>query len=183
MTEEHRLSIKRQLQEQICLMKSVTLPYIGRINHTELHVFFGHGPEEKWIGPFKNRAPYDLYCFKRRCQLDGQNSSIWSKALWKCLHGPKEFWLQLKRSVPALQKRRFVLTHVDLSPRNILVEDSTITGIVDWEFSGFYPEDMELGLFLAVMKADEGWMDILREMLPTVSERRVEELMEMRFSR
>ncbi|RKP34406.1 kinase-like domain-containing protein, partial [Dimargaris cristalligena] len=37
------------------------------------------------------------------------------------------------------------LTHGDLLPRNIMVDPDTcqITGILDWEFSGFYPEYWE----------------------------------------
>ena len=31
-------------------------------------------------------------------------------------------------------------THADLAPRNIRVKDGHITGILDWEFSGWYPE-------------------------------------------
>lgn len=33
-----------------------------------------------------------------------------------------------------------LLTHGDLLPRNILVEGSKITGILDWETAGYYPE-------------------------------------------
>jgi aminoglycoside phosphotransferase len=36
-----------------------------------------------------------------------------------------------------------VLTHCDLVPRNILVDGAKITGIVDWEFAGWYPEYWE----------------------------------------
>lgn len=35
---------------------------------------------------------------------------------------------------------RVVFTHGDLTPRNILIQDGKITGIVDWEESGWYPE-------------------------------------------
>ncbi|KAJ8122901.1 hypothetical protein ONZ43_g1018 [Nemania bipapillata] len=45
--------------------------------------------------------------------------------------------------------REIVFTHADLNPRNILVDEVmqddgstgwSVTGIVDWEFSGYYPE-------------------------------------------
>ncbi|PCH36188.1 hypothetical protein WOLCODRAFT_140248 [Wolfiporia cocos MD-104 SS10] len=35
------------------------------------------------------------------------------------------------------------LTHSDLLPCNILVNGSTITGVIDWETTGFYPEFWE----------------------------------------
>ena len=34
-------------------------------------------------------------------------------------------------------------THADLSPRNIIVKDGKIQAILDWEFSGWYPEYWE----------------------------------------
>ncbi|KAJ5951934.1 uncharacterized protein N7479_010347 [Penicillium vulpinum] len=36
-----------------------------------------------------------------------------------------------------------VFTHSDLNPRNILAENGRITGIVDWENAGFFPEYWE----------------------------------------
>ncbi|KIH94165.1 hypothetical protein SPBR_06160 [Sporothrix brasiliensis 5110] len=36
-----------------------------------------------------------------------------------------------------------VLTHKDLSPRNILVRGATVVAILDWEFSGLFPEYWE----------------------------------------
>lgn len=35
----------------------------------------------------------------------------------------------------------FVLTHGDFHSTNILVEDTNITGVIDWECSGSYPAD------------------------------------------
>ncbi|KAK8043485.1 Aminoglycoside phosphotransferase [Apiospora rasikravindrae] len=36
-----------------------------------------------------------------------------------------------------------VMTHNDFAPRNILVRGSTVVAILDWEYSGFYPEYWE----------------------------------------
>ena len=43
---------------------------------------------------------------------------------------------------------RLVFTHADLADRNILVQDGTITGILDWEWAGFYPEHWEFVTFV-----------------------------------
>jgi hypothetical protein len=45
------------------------------------------------------------------------------------------------------------LTHGDLLPHNILVEGSKITGILDWETAGYYPEFWEY-----CRMHDLGWM-------------------------
>jgi aminoglycoside phosphotransferase len=41
------------------------------------------------------------------------------------------------------QDHRVVLTHGDLHPRNIMVKDMVVTGIIDWECAGWYPEYWE----------------------------------------
>lgn len=42
---------------------------------------------------------------------------------------------------------RIVFTHGDLTPRNILIQDGKISGIVDWEETGWYPEYWGLAKF------------------------------------
>ena len=49
-----------------------------------------------------------------------------------------EYTEALLRRLP--QTSSFYFTHADLLPRNILVDGSVITGIVDWNTAGFYPE-------------------------------------------
>ncbi|KAL5329524.1 hypothetical protein ACEPPN_003038 [Leptodophora sp. 'Broadleaf-Isolate-01'] len=49
-------------------------------------------------------------------------------------------------ALPGLMHRtdhKIVFTHADLNMRNIIVEDGRITGIVDWENAGFFPEYWE----------------------------------------
>ena len=41
------------------------------------------------------------------------------------------------------QDHRVVLTHGDFHPRNIMVKDMVVTGIIDWECAGWYPEYWE----------------------------------------
>ncbi|KAI1776425.1 kinase-like domain-containing protein [Hypoxylon cercidicola] len=50
-----------------------------------------------------------------------------------------------------------VFTHGDLAPRNIMVQGSRITGIVDWENAGWYPDYWE---YANIMKPsrDRDWM-------------------------
>lgn len=53
---------------------------------------------------------------------------------------------------PGRKNHDVVFTHADVNPRNILIDlynlpgrtrDSRVSGIVDWEFAGFYPEYWE----------------------------------------
>ncbi|KAF8950346.1 kinase-like domain-containing protein [Flammula alnicola] len=60
----------------------------------------------------------------------------------------REYWLERvpkgDRDAPPLDhtavvNKQIVLTHGDLSPRNILIKDSVIVAILDWETLGWYP--------------------------------------------
>ncbi|PPQ84959.1 hypothetical protein CVT25_004472 [Psilocybe cyanescens] len=53
-------------------------------------------------------------------------------------------------------------THGDLLPKNIMVDGSTITGIIDWELSGFYPEYWEYARMYDPMFMTPAWADLLR---------------------
>ncbi|KAE8312066.1 kinase-like domain-containing protein [Aspergillus transmontanensis] len=44
---------------------------------------------------------------------------------------------------------RAVFTHGDIAPRNIMVdENANITGIIDWEYAGWYPDHWEYARIL-----------------------------------
>ncbi|KII84736.1 hypothetical protein PLICRDRAFT_57262 [Plicaturopsis crispa FD-325 SS-3] len=66
------------------------------------------------------------------------------------------------------RRHPLVLTHADLAPRNIMIEGSTVTGIIDWEMCGWYPAHWEY------LKAHRGcydptpggWNDRIREFVP-----------------
>ncbi|KAJ5511933.1 hypothetical protein N7453_004036 [Penicillium expansum] len=52
---------------------------------------------------------------------------------------------ETRETVAAAHTRlyRSVFTHADLNPRNIMIEHGRLSGIVDWECAGFYPEYWE----------------------------------------
>ncbi|KAK2783138.1 hypothetical protein FQN53_009327 [Emmonsiellopsis sp. PD_33] len=58
-----------------------------------------------------------------------------------------------------------VFTHGDLRLQNILVKDGKVTGIVDWEFSGWYPEYWEWARALFVWQWQHDWTDYLPKVL------------------
>ncbi|TVY81813.1 hypothetical protein LSUE1_G002994 [Lachnellula suecica] len=43
----------------------------------------------------------------------------------------------------AENKHTIVFTHADLRPDNIMIKDEHVTGIIDWEMAGWYPEHWE----------------------------------------
>ncbi|TFY63573.1 hypothetical protein EVJ58_g3183 [Rhodofomes roseus] len=49
-----------------------------------------------------------------------------------------------------------VLSHGDLAPHNILVMDGHITGVIDWEAAGWYPEYWEYTTMLKGLQLTAG---------------------------
>jgi len=57
-------------------------------------------------------------------------------------------------------------THSDLLPKNIMVDGSTITGIVDWEMGGFYPAYWEYCRMHDPNARTPGWEYVLKRVFP-----------------
>ena len=58
-----------------------------------------------------------------------------------------------------LCNHRVVLTHGDLSPRNIMLQDNKITGLLDWEVAGWFPEYWEYITFFQRPCQHNDWYD------------------------
>jgi aminoglycoside phosphotransferase (APT) family kinase protein len=56
-------------------------------------------------------------------------------------------------------------THGDFRPANIIVKNGKLSGIVDWEMSGWYPEYWEFVKALYVWRYQTDWADYLDSIL------------------
>ncbi|KAL1992666.1 hypothetical protein VTN49DRAFT_4698 [Thermomyces lanuginosus] len=157
LNDKERASIKEQLAEQLKLFRSCTKPYIGRIYHQPTRSLYD-GLETKFMGPFYSEAAFDEWCLSRIKNASTRRK--WRKKLAK-----------LRRKYPS----KFVLTHGDLFPRNILVDNGKITGIVDWERSGFLPDYVEYALAACLYdySGEEWWRPVLMEVLPACAPERL----------
>jgi serine/threonine protein kinase len=153
MSQEEQNSIKEQLRGQIQHMRTLVQPYIGRIDRQPTRNIY-NTTFIRHCGPFEDEKAFDNWCLER---LHGGALQRWK---WK--------------NVLERQRRkstgRFVLTHGDLSPRNIMVDGGTITGIIDWELSGFYPEYVEYTFAIGLGPGiEELWTPVLKEVLEPCS--------------
>ncbi|KAF8574775.1 kinase-like protein, partial [Ramaria rubella] len=88
---------------------------------------------------------------KRICSVRGDK--ILDNRLYSNECGPfesyKEFNTMLLSGIDEVPRgyldknRKIVFTHGDLAPHNIIVRNGTIVSIIDWEFSGWFPEHWE----------------------------------------
>ncbi|KAF5622408.1 hypothetical protein F25303_12052 [Fusarium sp. NRRL 25303] len=153
MSQAEQASIKEQLRAQIKRMRTLVQPYIGRIDKQPTRNIY-NTTFVRNCGPFEDEEAFDEWCLAR---LSGGGFQRWK---WK-----RVLERQRQRS-----NGRFVLTHSDLSPRNIMVDGSTITGIIDWELSGFYPEYVEYAFALGIGPGmEEWWKPVLKEVLEPCS--------------
>jgi aminoglycoside phosphotransferase (APT) family kinase protein len=58
---------------------------------------------------------------------------------------------------------RIVLAHGDLHQDNILVKDGKITGLIDWEQAGWYPEYWDYIKFCYISATHRDWKDYAKE--------------------
>ncbi|CVK94657.1 uncharacterized protein FPRN_10121 [Fusarium proliferatum] len=153
MSQAEQASIKEQLRTQIKRMRTLVQPYIGRIDKQPTRNIY-NTTFVRHCGPFEDEEAFDNWCLDR---LSGGTIQRWK---WK-----RVLERQRRKSTG-----RFVLTHGDLSPRNIMVNGSTITGIIDWELSGFYPEYVEYAFALSIGPGlEEWWKRVLKEVLEPCS--------------
>lgn len=85
---------------------------------------------------------------KRSPRAIHSNNDFWDFQYKDAPVGSRIYFTFLRRITVGFQASRCVFTHGDLRTDNIIVRlrsdgTYTISGIIDWEMSGFYPEDFE----------------------------------------
>ncbi|AEO71913.1 a1b06420-3d77-47e5-895c-ec42ad4299af [Thermothielavioides terrestris] len=157
LSDAQKSSIKDQLRTQLSKMRSCTQPFIGRVGRQHTRNIYDR-LQQTYCGPFDDEKQFDEWCLAR---LTGGPLVRWK-------------WKRVLERERRASSGRFVLTHGDLTPRNILVQDGVITGIVDWEYSGFYPEYAEFAFAMVLCHSHEKWwLPVLKEVLQPCSDERL----------
>ncbi|KAJ4312665.1 hypothetical protein N0V84_009809 [Fusarium piperis] len=146
MSTEQKKDIAHQLREMVERMRSVTPPphFIGACDGTEIRdtrqYFTYHSP------PCRDEKAFNEFLLSG---LYGQTPPLVREAFSRRLR----------------TDHRIFLSHCDLTPRNILVQDGKIQGLVDWEDSGWYPEYWEYVKFFQ-RAADKDWKQYAVDIFP-----------------
>ena len=144
-----QFSIKDQLRVQIGRMRECTQNYIGRPGHEASRNIYST-ELKNYFGPFDNEEAFNQWCMTR-LPWGRYTHWKWGRVLERRL-----------RKTPS----KFVLTHCDLRPQNIIVQDGKITGIVDWEHSCFLPDYVEYAYAMAIApRLPDWWKLVLEEVL------------------
>ncbi|CAG9995559.1 unnamed protein product [Clonostachys byssicola] len=177
--EDQQEHVKDQLRAQLGRMRQVTQPYIGRVDRQPTRNMFDR-TQNSTCGPFATEKEFDRWC------LGHVAAKPLARLRWRLAlrHMRKDLSTKTNRdngrknskaSANEFDRRqRFVLTHGDLTPRNIMVDGTTLTGIVDWERSGFYPEYAEYAFAMVLCHEHEKWwIPVLKDILDPCSEQRL----------
>ncbi|KAJ5584321.1 uncharacterized protein N7459_004121 [Penicillium hispanicum] len=92
------------------------------------------------------------------------DDELWAEMSLALAKVPEPIRLKLRQRMPTAAPYTF--THGDLTNVNIMVEDSNLAGILDWESSGYFPvwwEFTSAGIGLG--QEDKEWKDLLRKYL------------------
>jgi len=122
LSDAERATISAELRDCLQQLRAIKGSYIGGFGNTpavDLRRFAFEG------GPFADEAGWNEFL------LDGLVSTCPSA-------------LRRMISTQLRTDHDIVFTHGDLDARNILVRDTHIVAIIDWERAGFYPEYLDL---------------------------------------
>lgn len=124
-SELQKRSIECQLEKYLKEMRQISGTFVGSVDGSLCHdPLFDDAPTLS--GPFESEAAFH----------EGLVSVMKEK-------GYSAWTDMVIRFIEKIPPHRIVFTHNDIAPRNILVRDAKVVGIVDWEFAGFYPEYWE----------------------------------------
>lgn len=103
----------------------------------------------------------------QREELRFQDEAEFNRYLTHDLPLDKDAWELISKSHSV--KHDIVFTHADLNMRNILVDDNMkISGIVDWECAGWYPEYWEYSKAHFTVRYSARWIaDVLDQIFPS----------------
>ncbi|PMD36858.1 kinase-like protein [Hyaloscypha variabilis F] len=160
---ETKAAIASQLREQVLAMRTSTQSFIGRVDFQ---------PTFDIYLPLQNKS---CGAFLTECEFDAHKVQLLEADSRKDKADLLSGMLSKLRTNPTT----FVLTHGDLNPWNIHVQDTgsgwQICGILDWERSGFLPEYAEYTIAMTNPSHDEEWRKVLTEqVLVSCSKERVE---------
>ncbi|KAK4071302.1 hypothetical protein Purlil1_13469 [Purpureocillium lilacinum] len=152
MSESDKESIAKQVVDYLCQLRNLRSDSIQALNGEPVYSAFlfrnGYGLPH---GPFST------------------DDQLW-REMTEALNGvPENARRLLEQRMPLCKPYTF--THGDLSTRNIIVNDGEVTGVIDWEGSGYFPVWWEfVAAGLSEDEDDRAWKALLRKWMPNFRE-------------
>jgi RIO-like serine/threonine protein kinase len=118
---DERQNILSQLQDFLNQLRQLVPPHPGCVETADGSPCFDTRQQSSPFGPFPSVAAFHTFLGHDYVRNNDR-------------------YLEYRDIFDTCARRsyRTTFTHGDLAPRNILVRDGKIVGIIDWEFSGWY---------------------------------------------
>lgn len=158
LSEDQKRDIAKQLRDILGAMRSIKPP--------ERHIGSCGG------GQIRDNRDYFPYTAPA-CRNEQEFNDYLLSGLMR--HTPPALRTAFSRRLRT--NHRVVFTHADLAPRNIIMRDGKIVGLLDWEDAGWYPEYWEYIKFFHRV-GSEGLWDWLRYADEIFSETYEDELLD-----
>ncbi|KAL7654478.1 hypothetical protein ACMYSQ_006486 [Aspergillus niger] len=118
---------------------------------------------------------YSTFLFRRGYYIPhgplASDDDLWAELEVALEHVPVETRQRLRQRMPSAAP--YIFTHGNLTSANIMVENGSLTGILDWEASGYFPVWWEFTCAgIGLGEEDRDWRDLLQEYMPDLSEAR-----------
>ncbi|GLB02315.1 hypothetical protein AtubIFM57258_003660 [Aspergillus tubingensis] len=128
-TSTNKQAVINEVASYIDQLRQLTPPQEGIVASAELGECYDIRVGSWPFGPFKTID--EFHDFLRGTISIEDTTKVYGEAVTKC-H---------ERSGSSYYRTCF--THADIAKRNIIVRDGKVAGIVDWQFSGWFPEYWE----------------------------------------
>ncbi|KAJ6189814.1 kinase-like protein [Penicillium mononematosum] len=149
LSQDEKETIADQVAAALGQLRSFESASMQDIDQGPIYSGWLFGDPKKPFGPFSS------------------DSELWD-GLRHWLHQPSTKVFP-ERALAAFRKRLpncrpYVLTHGDLNLGNIMVENGRLTGILDWEYAGYFPVWWEyVALHIGLSETDAEWKKLVRQ--------------------
>jgi aminoglycoside phosphotransferase (APT) family kinase protein len=144
LSKEQKLDIASQLRAILTELRELKGSYVGSLNRGK--AVDGRRSDFEG-GPFDTEVEF--------------NNFLLSDTIPSCPNILRDI---ARRSLRT--DHEIVFTHGDFHPRNILVKDGRVVGLLDWEYSGWYPEYWEFVKTFVSADHTIDWYDYVKLIFP-----------------
>lgn len=125
LNNDDKQHVIEQLRDYLFQLREMKGSFIGSVDGTACEdQLFTDDPGA--YGPYENEAMFDegIVTALKEMHNGGWVDTVCNMAM-------------------AMKGHEAVMTHGDISPRKIMVQGSKVVAILDWDYSGYYPEHWE----------------------------------------
>lgn len=137
MNENQRKSLSVELQSAVSQLRRIPNPF----KHAICNAVGGQVKDARiwkdYAGPFFDEAEFNAYNCQRAAYMKTELTHVLSR------------------------QHRLFFSHADLSTTNVMVKDGKFSGIIDFEFAGWWPEYWEYTKALYIREERHMWKDVI----------------------